>query len=315
MIRARRWVATINLMETIDRLGFNGERSEMVWGASLCWEELKEMVVNNDIDIRYFGGELEHLDEGNIHIQAYMEFNKQYRMTRIKNMNSYFQMAHLEMAMGSFEDNQRYIQKEDNGTFWEWHEPDYILPEQRPKNQWDLERGIPGMIEHGATFNEIFRVYPQTALQYECGIKKRIAERNQRDHKTWDGNLQQKNLWIWGPRGSGKTKAAFEGYGGPIYNKALNKWWDGYEEEYKVVLLDDWDPTHKVLASHLKKWGDRYPFIAEVKNGSAAVNPGNYRLIVTSNYSIEECFENQQDIEAIRRRFHVIHMTELRERE
>lgn len=119
-----------------------------------------------------------------------------------------------------------------------------------------------------------------------------------------DGELQ--NEWIWGEPGVGKTRGVWEKYGcDGVYVKSLNKWWDGYEDR-EVVLLDDWDPSMKCLAFLLKAWADRYPFRAETKGGSIMIRPK--RIVVTSNYSIEQCFDGP-DVEAILRRFKVVHMS------
>lgn len=114
-----------------------------------------------------------------------------------------------------------------------------------------------------------------------------------------DGEL--KNEWYYGPAGTGKTKKAWQDNPG-LYIKPLNKWWDGYNGE-KVVLLDDWDPKHEVLVSHLKQWSDRYPFRAECKGSTLEARPE--KIIVTSNYSIDQCFQNEEDVNAIKRRFKV----------
>lgn len=119
-----------------------------------------------------------------------------------------------------------------------------------------------------------------------------------------DGELQ--NEWIWGEPGVGKTRGVWEKYGYKnVYVKSLNKWWDGYEDK-EVVLLDDWDPTLKFMAFLLKSWADRYPFRAETKGGSMMIRPK--KLVVTSNYSIEQCFEGE-DVDAMKRRFRVVHMS------
>ena len=110
------------------------------------------------------------------------------------------------------------------------------------------------------------------------------------------------NEWWWGEPGTGKTRKAWEENPG-LYVKNLNKWWDSYEDE-EVVLLDDWDPNAKCLTQYLKTWSDRYPFRAEVKGASRLIRPK--KIIVTSNYPIEECFD-PTDAEAIRRRFKVTH--------
>nr|WQA30164.1 MAG: rep protein [Cressdnaviricota sp.] len=120
-----------------------------------------------------------------------------------------------------------------------------------------------------------------------------------------DGELE--NEWLYGEPGTGKTKSVWERYP-DCYVKAINKWWDGYHGQ-EVVLLDDWDPRHEVLASHLKMWADRYPFRAETKGSSLMARPK--KIIVTSNYSIRDCFQNPEDQEAFLRRFKVTHFARL----
>ena len=57
------------------------------------------------------------------------------------------------------------------------------------------------------------------------------------------------------------------------------------------------------LAQHIKRWADRYPFTAEIKGAHSAISPNDYELVVTSNYRIEECFKEPEDVAAIKRRF------------
>lgn len=114
-----------------------------------------------------------------------------------------------------------------------------------------------------------------------------------------DGEL--KNEWWWGPAGTGKSSKAFTEYPN-AYIKSLNKWWDGYSEQ-EVVIIDDWGPNQECLVDHLKHWADRYPFPAEIKGSSIKIRPK--KIIVTSNYPIETCFQREEDQEAIRRRFKV----------
>ncbi|UNI72380.1 MAG: replication associated protein [Chaetfec virus UA24_3359] len=126
-----------------------------------------------------------------------------------------------------------------------------------------------------------------------------IVHNQFREIETLEGELQ--NEWWWGPAGTGKSRAAFEGYPG-AYIKSLNKWWDGYHDQ-DVVIIDDWGPNQGVLVDHLKHWADRYPFPAECKGSCMRIRPK--KLIVTSNYSIEQCFDREEDVAAIKRRFKV----------
>lgn len=125
------------------------------------------------------------------------------------------------------------------------------------------------------------------------------------------------NLWIQGRSGCGKSRLVRDTYGpgtelgGELgfYSKPMSKWWDGYCEE-ETVLLDDFDPRHaEFLSYYLKIWSDHYAFNAEVKCGMTKIRPK--RIIVTSQYSIEQCFQEPQTVEAINRRFKVIELTKI----
>lgn len=114
------------------------------------------------------------------------------------------------------------------------------------------------------------------------------------------------NIWIYGPSGCGKSSKVRKDYP-DLYWKGMSKWWDGYNHEATVVL-DDFDPKHgEFLSYYLKIWADHYAFNAEVKGGMLKIRPAV--VVVTSQYTIEECFRNRDGspdiptIEAIRRRF------------
>lgn len=112
------------------------------------------------------------------------------------------------------------------------------------------------------------------------------------------------NEWRCGDSGSGKSSGVRRDYGDSLYVKDATKWWDGYAGE-ETVVIDDWDPeTTKYLRRYLKIWADHYPFKAEVKGGSMEIRPK--RVIVTSQYTIEMCFPDEKDYEAINRRFETI---------
>ncbi|EMD42418.1 replication-associated protein, putative [Entamoeba histolytica KU27] len=121
---------------------------------------------------------------------------------------------------------------------------------------------------------------------------------------VYDGELSSKNAWIYGPSATGKSRLVREyakSRGYRIYEKLSNKWWDNYDGE-EIVLIEDLDPqVCKLLVHHIKLLADRYPFRAEIKGGSVRLEP-RFQFIVTSNYSLAECFEGP-DGAAIARRF------------
>lgn len=114
-------------------------------------------------------------------------------------------------------------------------------------------------------------------------------------------------LWIWGGTGIGKSRYVRTNYSG-FFNKAQNKWWDGYNGE-NTVLIDDFDHSGNGLGHLLKIWGDCYSFTAEIKGGT--IKPVINTFIITSQYEPKDIWckgddQNKWDDElrkAIERRF------------
>jgi len=110
-------------------------------------------------------------------------------------------------------------------------------------------------------------------------------------------------LWYIGPTEAGKSHKAWHTFP-ELYDKPLNKWWDGYLGE-ETVLLDDVGPKHAAwIGYYLKRWADKWSFPAEQKGSTTNIRPK--RIIVTSQYTIRELFgEDPRACEAIERRFEV----------
>jgi len=125
-------------------------------------------------------------------------------------------------------------------------------------------------------------------------ISKRIP-----NTKVIDGDTQ--NEWWYGSTGTGKSRLAWEKYGDICYQKMLNKWWDGYDNQ-PIVIIEEWSPKNDVTASALKIWADRYPFTAQIKGGVLQkIRP--LKIIVISNYRLYDCFPDTRDADPIARRF------------
>lgn len=125
----------------------------------------------------------------------------------------------------------------------------------------------------------------------------------QKDHINPADRPELQCYWIVGIPGVGKTHLVHEKYP-ELYSKdPATKWWDGYNGQ-EVVLIDDVDRHHFHLASQLKRWAHQWRTTLEVKGGAMAAT--YTKLFVTSNYTIEELWDEQPIREALLRRFNVI---------
>lgn len=140
---------------------------------------------------------------------------------------------------------------------------------------------------------------PHIQIQYFTSLRK-IHHEHLLESAPLDGDLE--NLWYHGPPGTGKSRKARD-ENPNAFCKALNHWWDGYVGE-SVVIIDEWEiGSGKFLGHHLKIWSDRYPFKMEIK-GSTLPLQRPKRIIITSNYTIDECFGSDRMLcAAIHRRF------------
>lgn len=132
-------------------------------------------------------------------------------------------------------------------------------------------------------------------IRHLGNLKKIRAEKQVQPAHLTDLN----NEWIWGPSGSGKSRTAFAENPG-AYIKDLTKWCDA-AEGHDVWIIDDMDPFHKGLAQNFKMWGQHQPFAAETKGGTVCLRPK--KIVVTSQYSIDEVWDDPQTREAMHRRF------------
>ena len=236
----------------------------------------------------YTVGQLERGQNGTLHFQFYQNYKISQRLSHYKNT---LPAAHAEPVIV---DNgaAKYCMKEDTRVEGPWEYG--TKPIQRnSKTDWEE-------VYTNAKRGRLEDIPADVRVRCYSQLKK-----IEKDHLVVKDCDRLRGVWIYGPSGVGKSRSARRDYP-DAYPKLCNKWWDGYQGQ-KNVIMDDIGPEHKVLAQQLKIWSDRYGCILETKGGALTSTYENF--VVTSQYSIEEIFAGDQPtIDALRRRFKVIHI-------
>ncbi|QGH72833.1 MAG: Rep protein [CRESS virus sp. ct1Gc25] len=223
---------------------------------------------------------------GTPHLQCYVYYRTK-RSFRV--MKQEFYKCHIECAIADALKNEKYCNKD--GKHWEFGTRPLTQKEKgdAEKNRWDLAK----MLAKEDRLDEIdSKIYITNLRNLE-----RIRDKHKRKAVALDGDLLHE--WVYGETGVGKSTYARSMYP-DAYIKNRNKWWDGYCGE-EVVLIEEWSPDMKMLIPFLKDWCDRWPFFAESKGGHIGIiRP--VKIIVTSNYCIDECV-NLGDSAPLHRKF------------
>ena len=257
------------------------------------YSEEEETQLRQAKEIKYlvYGKEKGELDTP--HLQGYLILHKKSRLSGLKKLNA---RAHWETRKGTHEQARTYCIKD--GDFVE-----IGIPPVTKKQQGELEKERWKKIKDLAKQNKLEEIEEIEPKLYVMHLKN--LEHVAKKHMIKPQDISETTgLWIYGPSGIGKSKMARTEYPG-AYFKQANKWWDGYQGEDNVII-DDLDKNHSVLGHHLKIWADHYSFIAEIKGGAIHIRPK--LIIVTSQYSIEDIWTDQETQDALNRRFKKINM-------
>ena len=255
---------------------------------SFTWNNYSESseAFLSELECRYlcYGKEIAP-STGTPHLQGVVVFERKIRLSgAIKKLIG----CHVEIAR-SLSDLITYCKKE--GQFIERGD---IPATPKEKGEEEIERW--NRARAAAVAGEFEEIPSDIYIRYRNSLR---AIHTESQALPPDANGVT-GRWYVGPPASGKSRAARSEYPG-IFDKACNKWWDGYVSG-SAVLLDDFDRAHRVLGHHLKRWADRYAFTGEVKGGIITIRPPV--IVVTSNYSIREIFGDDVVLcEALERRF------------
>lgn len=229
-------------------------------------------------------------ESGTPHLQVFLYFTKRKRWSYLKKR---LERAHIEAQKGSNEEASVYCKKD--GDFEEIGELP-PPPGEMEKLRWKRAREAAVSGDFESIPDDIF-------IRHFPNLKKIRAE-----YQIKPASLPEMDFhWWYGDSGTGKSFTARE-ENPDYYIKNPNKWWDGYKDQ-PCVIIDDWDTTHSCLGYHLKIWADHHPFQAETKGSSMCIRPP--KIIVTSNYALEDVFTDPNILEPLKRRFKVKHFSKL----
>ncbi len=231
-------------------------------------------------------------ESGTPHLQGYVYFENALRFDTVKGRLP--GEPHIEAQRGSNEQAIAYCKKD--AAFEEFGEPPMS---QKRKGELNAERWA--LAKRQAIEGKSEDIDPQIYIQHYSSIRGIM-----RDHPQDVADADDvTGVWIYGVAGVGKSRYARENYP-KAYLKAMNKWWDGYRGEENVIL-DDVDPSHSTwIGKFIKDWTDRYAFPAEIKGFMIKIRPKKF--IITSQYSIDQIWQDEETRAAVSRRCHVIHM-------
>lgn len=257
------------------------------WICTLNNPKLTLEEVHNKLEATFTTGQLEKGKEGTPHYQFYCNFKTGIRLTHFKKRIPEVHADPIKVDNGAM----KYCLKEETRVEGPWEYG--IKPVQRnSKTDWDS-------VWLNAKRGNIEEIPSDIRIRCYSNLKK-----IEKDHMIVSDKNDLRGVWIHGKSGCGKSRKARELYPS-AYPKLCNKWWDGYQGQ-KYVIMDDIGLEHKCLGQQLKIWADRYGCILETKGG--ALTDNYERFVVTSQYSIDEIFEDEQTREALKRRFKVIYI-------
>ena len=233
-------------------------------------------------------------DTGTPHLQGYIYIANKIRRASLAKL---LPGAFLQPANGTAEENRTYCTKD--GNYIERGDMPLSVQERAKRGGAANAARWANLIKHAESgdMEWIKSNDPHAYVQLKPKLESMYAP----EVGPIDGDLLHE--WWVGPSGTGKSKTLWELYP-DHFAKGINKWWDGYRHE-EIVAIEEWSPDNGLTAQALKKWADRYPFPGEIKGGlMTRLRPK--KIIVLSNYTMDQCFPRKEDLEPLQRRFKTI---------
>lgn len=284
-------------------------------------DEQQNRIKENLSDMRYYVIGKETGAEGTPHWQGFLYAKNPIRMNTVKTILLWTDSkAHIEYCKGTSIQNIAYCKKGEqphaeweelytagpnygkNADFDEYGESPATEQDKGAKGAEAQKRKWSGILTDAkeGKWRKLEEEYPREYLScFRTLHTLRASTFNVTS--VIQGELEHE--WLHGISGAGKSSRARR-ENPNLYLKDVDgdtaKWWDMYDGE-EVVLIEDLSPFNRSLTDALKKWSDRYPFKAQVKGGYMQIRPR--KIVVTSQYTIDQIWEDAETRAALHRRF------------
>ncbi len=224
------------------------------------------------------------------HFQGYFETSRRRSMKSLKKLLT-DPSIHLEAAMGSAAENERYCSKSNTSL------PDTFASfgVQKAQGKRTDIAFFHAEILKGTTVDELVLQYPGACHMAKCLHIVQAANYRQLSRKLRELTV----TYIWGVPGTGKSEYVYNK--GDFFRPTLSTnnhfWFDGYNGE-KILWLDDVNLV-SINPQHLCHILDKYPLPIQTKGGTT------YALwtevFITSNFPIPH-------VDALLRRINFVHL-------
>jgi len=223
---------------------------------------------------------------GTEHLQGYISFST---VKSVMQVRSLLPGCHIEVMLGSLAQNEAYINKVSSMTERGEKPISNDNKGRAEKLRWQRAKEL-------AKTGDLDDIDADIYIRCYSTLKN-IAK----DHAVKPDAKDVRCFWIYGPTGSGKSHCVETTFPG-CYKKCMDdlKWFDSYAGE-DVVYLEDIDKYQVKWGGLLKRLADRWPMQASIKGSMRYIRPGY--VIVTSNYRIEEIWNDPQTVDPLLRRF------------
>lgn len=244
-------------------------------------------------------------DTNRPHLQGFAYFLNAVRPVSCKQVSP---TAHWSVAGASdLNDCISYCEKEEGEIFSFGEKPVFSQHERRKAGgEKNAEKWI--LAKEKAKGGNLDEIDPQIFVTFYGQLRTIRRDHMAKALDLPDGH--QIGYWYYGKTGVGKTYAAINEFPDSYRKSAAHHWWDGYQGEDNVII-DDFDKYHVKQGYYLKIWVQRYAFIAEIKGSAQSIRPRS--IVVTSNYRMEDIWDDEATLAPLRRRFKVVHFMNLHE--